>query len=137
MKLNYTTFLKKLFLFTLILALLGTGVAYLLPDEFVSPTLPYLYVFFFSATLLVHFVLLQVAVKKASSFVNYFMLLTFGKLMFFLTIVLVYALARKEDAVQFILAFFILYVFFTVFEVLESLSLTRAIHLHKKEELKK
>ena len=134
MKLNYLVFLKKLFLFTIILAIIGTGTVYLLPDEYVSPSIPFLYVFFFSATMLVHYVLLQVSVKKAGSFINYFMLMTFGKLIFFLSIVMLYALIRREDAAQFIIAFFILYLFFTVFEVIQSLSLTKAIRMHRTEE---
>jgi len=134
MKLNYLAFLKKLIIYTLILAVAGYGVTYLLPDNYISPTLPFLYVFFFSATLLVHYVLLQVSMKKASSFVNYFMLMTFGKLIFFLSIVMAYALLRREDAAQFIIAFFILYLFFTVFEVIQSLSLTKSIQRQRQKQ---
>lgn len=134
MSLNYISFTKKLLVFTLILAACGTGAAYLLPDTYVTPTLPFLYVFFFAATLLVHYILLQVSRKRAASFINYFMLLTFGKLMFFLSIVLVYALVFRDDATPFIIAFFILYLFFTIFEVIQSLSLTRAINLQRKKE---
>ena len=137
MKLNYLAFLKKLFIYTLILAAVGVGVAYLLPDNYITPTLPFLYVFFFSATLLVHYVLLQVSLKKASSFINYFMLMTFGKLIFFLSIVMAYALLRREDAAQFIIAFFILYLFFTVFEVIQSLSLTKSIQRQRQEQQEK
>lgn len=135
MSLNYVSFTKKLIVFTLIVAAVGSGIAYLLPDQYVTPTLPFLYVFFFAVTLLIHYVLLQVSVKRAASFINYFMLLTFGKLMFLLSIVLVYALVRREDATSFIMAFFILYVFFTFFEVVQSLSLTRAKNLQRKKEL--
>ena len=134
MKLNYLIFLKKLIIYTLVLAFVGFGVTYLLPDNYISPTLPFLYVFFFSATLLVHYVLLQVSLKKASSFINYFMLMTFGKLIFFLSIVMTYALLRREDAAQFIIAFFILYLFFTVFEVIQSLSLTKSIQRQRQKQ---
>ncbi len=122
MKLNYVIFLKKLLIFTLILATAVIGAAYFLPQSFVSPALPYLLFFFFSVTLIVHLILLKVSAKKGSGFTNYFMLLTFGKLLFFLTIILIYALLNRSDAVQFIASFFILYVFFTVFEVVLSLS---------------
>ncbi len=134
MKFNYHSFLKKLIIFTLVVAAAGTLVAYLLPQEYITPTLPFLYVFFFASTLLVHYVLLQVSLKKVSSFINFFMLLTFGKLIFFLSIVLVYALLRREDAAQFIIAFFILYVFFTIFEVNRSLSLTKSVQQHFKNQ---
>ena len=133
MKLNYLAFIKKLFLYTVFIAVIGAAAAYLLPANYITPTLPFLYVFFFAATLLVHYVLLQVSLKKASSFINYFMLLTFGKLIFFLSIVLAYALLRREDAAQFIIAFFVLYIFFTVFEVVQSLSLTKSIQQVRKE----
>lgn len=135
MKLNYLAFLRKLFIYTFILAFIGYGIIYFLPEQYVSPTIPYLFVFFFSLTLLVHYVLLQVALKKAVSFINYFMLLTFGKLIFLLTIVLIYAFVRREDAVPFIIAFFILYMFYTAFEVVQSLSLTNAIKSEKQKDV--
>jgi hypothetical protein len=116
---------------------LGTGVTYLLPHEYISPAIPFLYIFFFAATMLVHYVLLQVSVKKVGNFVNYFMLMTFGKFIFFLSIVLLYALVRREDAAQFIIAFFILYFFFTIFEVIQSLSLTTEIRRQRTREQEK
>ncbi|MCB2220933.1 MAG: hypothetical protein KQI35_11105 [Bacteroidetes bacterium] len=121
MGLNYYVFLKKLIVYTLILGALGYGIAYFLPKEFITPTLPFLYVFFFSATMIIHYILLRVSQKKTSGFINYFMLLTFGKLIFFLTIILVYALVFRDDAIPFIISFFILYFFFTLFEIIQSL----------------
>lgn len=122
MKSKYIEFLKKLIIFTIIIALVGYTIVYFLPAEFISPTLPFLFIFFFSTSLIVHYVLLKIAVKKPTRFISYFMLLTFGKLMFFLTIILIYSLLNREDAVQFIVSFFILYLFFTAFEVVLSLS---------------
>jgi hypothetical protein len=121
----YLIFLKKLLIFTVILALAGYFITFLLPENYITPTLPYLYVFFFAITLVVHYILLKVAAKKTPGFINFFMLVTFGKLIFFLTIMLVYALLNRTDAIPFIIAFFILYVCFTVFEVILSLSHTK------------
>jgi drug/metabolite transporter (DMT)-like permease len=125
MKPKYLNFLKKLLIFTFILGLTGLLIGSFLPKEFISPTLPYLLFFFFSVTLIVHLILLKVTEKKGSGFVNFFMLLTFGKLLFFLTIILIYALLNRTDAVRFIISFFIIYVFYTAFEVVLSLSHTR------------
>lgn len=125
MKNLYLVFLKKLLLFTLVLALVGYLFTYLLPENIVTPTLPFLYVFFFATTLVVHYILLKVSEKKTSGFINFFMLLTFGKLLFFLSIILAYALLNRADAIPFIIAFFILYVCFTAFEVTLSLSHTK------------
>jgi hypothetical protein len=134
MKINFNRFLKRLFLFTLVLAVPGVLATYFIPEQYITPTLPFLFTFFFASTLIVHYLLMQVTLKKISSFINYFMLLTFGKLIFFLSIVMAYALLRREDAVPFIVAFFILYLFFTVFEVIQSLSLTKAIRGFQKDQ---
>jgi len=124
MKLKYFDFLKKLLIFTFILAAVGFTVAYFLPENFVTPALPFLYAFFLSVTIIVHYILLRVSEKKTSAFINYFMILTFGKLIFYLTIIIIYALSNREDVVPFIISFFILYVFYTTFEVVLSLRLT-------------
>jgi len=125
MKPKYVNFLKKLLIFTLILGLTGFLIGSFLPKSFISPALPYLFFFFFSVTLIVHLILLKVTEKKGSGFVNFFMLLTFGKLLFFLTIILIYSLLNRTDSVRFIISFFIIYVFFTAFEVVLSLMHTR------------
>ena len=113
MKSKHIDFLKKLMIFTIILAFAG---------YFITITIPFLYLFFVSSTAIVHNVLLKISSEKPTGFTNYFMLLTFGKLIFFLTIILVYSLLNRDDAPQFIITFFILYVFYTVFEVVISLS---------------
>jgi hypothetical protein len=125
MKLRYVDFLKKLLIYSAVVAIAGFLVASFLPKSYISPALPYLFFFFLSVTLIVHLILLKVSEKKGVGFINFFMLLTFGKLLFFLTIILIYALLNRSDAVAFILAFFILYVFFTAFEVVLSLSHTK------------
>jgi hypothetical protein len=128
MKSSYLNFLKKLIFFTIVIALIGYAIVYFLPAAFISPTLPFLFVFFFSVSLIVHYVLLKISLKRPTGFINLFMLLTFGKLIFFLTIILIYSFLNREDAVQFIIAFFILYLFFTAFEVVLSLA-----HVSKKK----
>jgi len=125
MRPRYFDFLRKLLIFTFIIAAIGFTVAYFLPENYVTPTLPFLYVFFLSVTIIVHFILLKVSEKRTTAFINYFMILTFGKLIFYLTIIIIYALLNREDVVPFIISFFILYVFFTVFEVTLSLNQTK------------
>lgn len=129
MKSLYIIFLKKLLIFTILIAIAGTIASQFLSSNFITPTLPFLYVFFFAATLVVHYLLLKISEKRPPGFINFFMLVTFGKLIFFLTIILIYALLNRDDAVQFIVVFFILYVCFTAFEVILTLS-----HSKKKTE---
>ena len=44
MKLNYLAFIKKLFLYTVFIAVIGVAAAYLLPANYITPTLLFLYV---------------------------------------------------------------------------------------------
>ncbi|MCF8369588.1 MAG: hypothetical protein K9G76_11135 [Bacteroidales bacterium] len=117
--------MKKLIVFTIICVLGVYGIVYFIPGKYVTPTLPFLLVFFFAVTILIHFILLKVSTKKAINFINVFMLLTLGKLMLFLSIILAYVFINREDAVNFVMSFFILYVLFTVFEVSQSLGLNK------------
>lgn len=126
MYLKYIDFLRKLLIYTIILAVTGYVIVCFLPDKYISTKLPYLYLFFMSITAVVHYILLKISLKRETSFSNYFMLLTFGKLIFFLSIIIIYALVNREDAPQFIISFFILYVFYTAFEVVLSLSQTKS-----------
>lgn len=125
MKSLYIIFLKKLLIFTVIVTIIGTILSLIIPANFITPTLPFLYVFFFAATLIVHYMLLKVSEKKTPGFINLFMLVTFGKLIFYLTIILIYAFLNRDDAVPFIAAFAILYFSFTAFEVTLSLQQTK------------
>jgi len=121
---KYISFLKKLTIFSLLLAIPGVIAAYTLPPEQITPTLPFLYLFFYSATTVVHYLLLKISKKRPTQFTNYFMLLTFGKLIFYLTIILAYIILFKDDAKPFVVSFLILYLFFTAFEVVQSLKQT-------------
>jgi predicted PurR-regulated permease PerM len=53
------------------------------------------------------------------------MLATFVKLLIYLVAVLAYVFTNKEKLLPFILAFFLLYIFYTVFEVINILSQTK------------
>ncbi|MCD4735179.1 MAG: hypothetical protein K8R53_03990 [Bacteroidales bacterium] len=114
-------FFRFLLVYTLVLALAGFLVSWIVPDKYITPTLPFLYVFYFSLTLIIHKILLKFSNLRPTRFINYFMILTVGKLLFLLVIILIYSLLNREDAIQFILAFFILYVFYTVIELYQNL----------------
>ncbi|MBN3035296.1 MAG: hypothetical protein JW861_06895 [Bacteroidales bacterium] len=114
-------FLIRLTFLTLLIAA-ATYIAFrLLPPSYVTPALPGIILFFYVTTVLVHWILLKASHSRFERFVNWFMLLTVGKLILFLTLILVYSLINREDAVAFILAFSVLYVAYTLFEVITSL----------------
>ena len=137
MKASYFTFAKNTFFFTIILALICFIISYFLPVKYITPALPYLFIFFFSVTLFVHYVLMKACEKRMSKFVNFFMLATFLKLMLYIMILVIYVLFNRSDAIPFILTFFILYLFFTVFEIISILSFTKKTNMETKKRLYK
>ena len=73
--------------------------------------------FFILATAAFHFGLMKAAAKSDRAFISYFMTATGLKLFLYLAVMVVFAVMFKEQAVGFILNFFILYLFYTAFEI--------------------
>jgi len=121
MKLSFLQFLRNLAIFTIIIALVGRVVVHFLPDNYRSPVIPYLFLFFFVVTLLVHFILLKATGKRFAKFVPYFMLATTLKLFLYAVVLLLYTFTHRADAINFIISFFILYLLFTAFETITLL----------------
>ena len=111
----------RLLVFTFVLACIAFALAYFLPAKNITPVLFFLFPFFFSSSALVFNFLVKSTQQKFNRFVNRFMMATFVKLMAYLAILVTYVFTYKSDAVPFIFAFFILYLTYTVFEVVEML----------------
>jgi hypothetical protein len=118
-------FVIQLLLFTVLLGVVYYALKYFLPESYFSPALPFLFPFFFSATAIFYSYLVKSSEQKFNRFVNRFMLTTFIKLMLFMAVLLCYVFTHKDEAVPFILSFFILYVAYTVFEVVALLNLPK------------
>ena len=114
MKEKIKRFFIKLFLFSLILAVLAFLLGLALPENSLPSALPYLFLLFFTVTLLVHWIVLRITELKPARFVNYFMLATFAKLMIYLVAILVYVFTVHDPILPFVLAFFILYIFIKI-----------------------
>lgn len=124
---EFITFIIRLAIFTVVFALIGFSVAYFIPAEYISPTLPFQYVFFTAVTLLFHLFLLRSKSSKGSQFSRHFMLGTFLKLILYLIIITVYSLIYREDAVSFIISFFILYLCYSAFEVIQIMAINSKV----------
>jgi len=118
-------FIIQLLLFSGILGVIAYGLTFVLPGNYFSPVLPFLFPFFFSMTAIVFNYLMKSTEKKFNRFANRFMLTTFLKLFVYLTVLLIYVFTHKEDAIPFIFSFFILYAAYTVFDVIFLLKYTR------------
>lgn len=118
-------FILHLVIFTALLGIVGYVIYRFIPPYFKTPALPFIYLFFFIVSLLIYTILRKSATLPTRKFINYFLLLTMGKLIFFLSVMLVYSLINRADAIPFILAFSALYLFFTTFEVITGLRIEK------------
>ena len=111
-------FTLYLFFFSIVLGVITFGLTFAMPASYFSPTIPFLFPFFFASTYLMFSILYKANNLSFSKFVNRFMLATFTKLMLFVIVMLVYVFTNKSDAVPFIIAFFLLYLAYTIFELM-------------------
>jgi hypothetical protein len=115
---TYRSFLLRLFIFSLVIGLVVLLLYLFLPPEIVSPSLPYLVIYFFIITAAVHYALVRSTAYSARRFVSYFMLATFVKFFIYIVTVFAYAYFNRSDLLPFVISFFILYILYTIFEVL-------------------
>ncbi len=117
-------FIINLLIFTIIFAIPGILFSVYAPDHYVTPALPYLYFLFFGISLLTYYLISSSLEKKISRFVNIYMISTFIRLVLFAIIIVIYVFLNKQDAIPFIITFFIFYLFYTSFEVISILKIS-------------
>ena len=117
----FKDFLYKIIVFTLIVSILEFGLYTLIPERFITSSWPYIIIFFFGFTLFMHHHLLKATQGKPQKFIFTFMMFTTIKILLYLALILVYVLLNRADAVAFIMAFFVNYFLFTLFEIIAVL----------------
>lgn len=122
---NYVIILKKLLFFTLIIAAVTYAATFIIPDQYITPVLPFIVVFYFAITLLGQLIIQRYKNLRPRKYINVFMLLTFGRLMLLLMVLLLYILLFREDAKVFAITFLIYYFIFTVFEVIQNTKISK------------
>jgi phosphatidylglycerophosphate synthase len=127
MKPLFLSFIKNLGIFSLLLAIVIGGFFFLLPRSYFTPALPGLLLFFIGVTLAGFYILIRASARKFIRFINLYLLITVIKLVVFIAILVIYLLLNKKDAVPFGLWFFLLYIFFTFFEVVSLLSYSKSL----------
>ena len=115
---------------TLLLAVIGyflfTGVF----NPYYQVILPFVLLFIFLFTTVIHAILLKTARKKPKKLVNQFLMLTGLKMMIYLFIMIIYLIISKQDSAPFILTFFVVYLVFTIFEISSILSCLKRVTPH-------
>lgn len=114
-------YLKTLFPFTALIALVVFVWNRLAPPEYVFAKAWFLLALFLVATALLHYGAIVSGNKGGQQFIRYFLAATVLKLFVFLLIIIVYVMMKPPDAIHFAVCFLVLYLVFTVFETLSLL----------------
>ena len=117
MKEIFSRFIKRIVILTAILIGISIVLFFVMPANKFSIATPFIALFFCVVTGGLYYILLKSAENKFSRFVNQFMIITFAKLFLYVIIIAGYSFLRKTDAIPFIIAFFILYLIYTIFEL--------------------
>jgi hypothetical protein len=120
------SFIVKLTIITVALALIGGLTFYFLIPQYYLPVLPFLLIFFFLVTLLIHAYQLSLAKKDIGKFARSNMLITFFKLILYSVVTVVYVAFDKENAITFVVCLMLLYLFYTFVEVNEITKISRS-----------
>jgi uncharacterized membrane protein len=91
---------------------------FIFPKKYFSPALPFTFIFFIAITYFGYSFLVRFSRLNIVRFINMYLLITTLKLLLFIAILVIYILLNRKDAVPFGLSFFILYLVYTVFEVI-------------------
>lgn len=113
---NYKFFIS-LTIFSLIIAILSLGVSYSMPKIEITYAWPFVLLFLYIVTLVAYHILANYISSKLSAFANAFMLVNFGRLLFFSVIIVVYSYLNHSDAISFTITFFIYYLLLTTYEI--------------------
>ncbi len=120
------SFIAKLTGLTLITALAGWLVFSLWLPQYYLPVLPWLLVFFFLFTLIIHAYQVSLSKKDFGKFTRSNMIITFVKLIVYSVVAVLYIALDKENALPFVVCLFLLYLLFTFFEVRELSKISRS-----------
>jgi len=118
-------FIRSLVITTVIIVIIGVIFYSLAPETYYTIAFPYLLVFFMLASVLVFHFMMKSLAKRPARFINIFMLTTMIKLFVYMALMITYALMNREEAMPFIVTFFILYMIYTIVEVSSLLKLNR------------
>lgn len=121
-------FTRKLLILSGILLIVSLVLMYVPEKKLISNTAPFLVVFFFAGTFIIHQIMMKAAGAKFGKFARTFMLITIGKLFFYLAVIIAYILLFRHDAIPFIITFIIFYFLYTFVEVSSFLSQTRNLN---------
>lgn len=83
------------------------------PEEYLSPMIPFIILFFTVFNLITFHYKLKINSTRNNRFINIFLILNSLKMVVFISIIAIYAYYFRDDAINFAISFFICYAVFT------------------------
>jgi len=135
MNTDFFRFVRNLLIYTLIIILIYSISSHLLSSDYINYNTFFLIFFFFGLTIIIHYFLIKAIHKDFNKFYRYFTLTILVKLLIYLLIIVLYVLLGLPNRIAFIINFMILYILFTIYEVV-SLNYYNKKITKKNENLK-
>ena len=120
-------FTIKLTAITAAIALIGWLIFTFFLPQFYLTVFPFLLLFFFVVTMLIHAYQVNRAKKDTGKFIRSIMLITFLKLILFSVVAFAYIVLDSGNALPFVICLMLLYLIFTSFEVFEMTHISQSI----------
>ncbi len=117
MGLNLLLFAKQLTILSGVLFVIYGLVAFLLPEKYTSKAFWGFVPFFYSVVLASRAILNKLARNDKKKFSLVFMRINTSRFVLYLGVLLAWSFSFREDAVVFIITFFVFYFAYTIFEV--------------------
>jgi hypothetical protein len=123
----FRKFVINILLFSFAVAAIGAVLFTGYLKAYYLQVFPYLLVFFIFFNILIFYLLIRASKLRPAKFISTFMMLTGIKLFVYLISLAGYVFADKPHAVPFLIAFLLLYIFYTVFEVMAVLGFLKKV----------
>lgn len=114
-------FFVNIVLISVILSLIGWLIFSQFIPQYYLPVFPFILLFFSVTSVAIHAYQLQLAKKDMAKFTRSNMVVTFLKLFLYSAVAIIYIAVDSQNAKVFVVYFVLLYIIYTVFEVLSLL----------------
>ncbi len=115
-KMHMKSYIIKIISISIIIAILALAIFYFIIPQYYLPVFPAIILFFIATSIFVHVFLTKAGKKNMRQFSTYFMGSIGIKLFIYMIFIIVYSLIDKENIINFVSQFFILYIIYTFFE---------------------
>lgn len=119
------SYFSKISIFAICVCFLFLFAALILPKEFFSENIPYYVVMFYSLTALSYLSLYYLPSKTKMNFIHVFLITKVLKFLVYIGVLVIIFLFKIETNAKFAISYFLLFIFFLVFDTITTNKLSR------------